>query len=939
MGITEFLECCITNDSNKVTHTSMTGGKWYIPPKQYKPFYKLIRKAVANNEVIPPLTETMGEYHPLIFDFDMKYNQLITEKPYNLTFLKHLSEFLWICIGDVIDIDDENKYNDTYIMGKSKPYPCTKQGYKSKDGIHFLYPKIVLSREAYKVLCKTIQDKQNDLFEIYKQHSIVEPSNLNDTLFDGKFTRWMPYLCHKEGEEPYKLEHVFIMAQGNAEQKNPALVTGPNSIYTDERLMIEMSMFRDGLKENVSYTEYTENQLKSKALTNSSNMVNQNSNGVNEGVPNIEDVYASFYVDHNNVINPYKIVEEEELKLLTNLCECFSVERASEYGKWLDVGLALHNTNSDKFLPVWEKFSQKYSKYRDGSSKRNCSQKWKTFNTSKTSNPLTVGSLRYWANHDDRNKFNKVMIDNLGSQIEKSISHGHDAHHLIGLVIHKYYEDQFLCVDIGDDWYFFDGNKWKKTLKGHELKKRIHKDIYNIYHEYENKYKLKLNEEDDPDEKDKWQKKLSKCLTFMQKLLQENYVNTVIGALRHLFYKENVAEDFDSNLTILGVDNGVIDLKDWVFREGRPEDYITKTTGFSIPIGNAELPIHLSDINSHLSRCIKEYNTFKQDLNSFIKQIIPIDEVREYALRFLSKCLSGENRDEGFYIWTGSGGNGKSKLIELMQLVLGDYAGGLPVSLITKSRSSSNSATPEMERTKGMRLVVMQEPEANESINIGLMKELTGGDKIYARGLFKEPIEFIPQFKLLLMCNDLPTIPSNDDGTWRRLEVVDFISRFVDDESKLDDSKHVYKRDKQLKAKFEPWKLVFFGIILEEWMKYDKEGITVPKMVHNKTKSYKNENDIVGQWIDQMCEITDNIPQKNGLELAPGGFEDLFYSYKEWCQGQGYKVPDKKKTKDDLIKWQEKSTYGLSLGRYKKDGRANGTIMYPSFNLKVIQEE
>ena len=83
---------------------------------------------------------------------------------------------------------------------------------------------------------------------------------------------------------------------------------------------------------------------------------------------------------------------------------------------------------------------------------------------------------------------------------------------------------------------------------------------------------------------------------------------------------------------------------------------------------------------------------------------------------------------------------------------------------------------------------------------------IVSNDKIIARALFKEPIEFIPQFKMLLMCNDLPTIPSNDDGTWRRLEVVDFISRFVDDESKLDDSKHVYKRDKELKSKLSAWK-------------------------------------------------------------------------------------------------------------------------------------
>ena len=65
----------------------------------------------------------------------------------------------------------------------------------------------------------------------------------------------------------------------------------------------------------------------------------------------------------------------------------------------------------------------------------------------------------------------------------------------------------------------------------------------------------------------------------MQSFLQENFVNTIIGILRHLFYKEDVGELFDSNLNLLGVDNGVIDLKEWVFR-GRPEDYITKSIGF-----------------------------------------------------------------------------------------------------------------------------------------------------------------------------------------------------------------------------------------------------------------------------------------------------------------------------------------------------------------------
>ena len=99
--------------------------------------------------------------------------------------------------------------------------------------------------------------------------------------------------------------------------------------------------------------------------------------------------------------------------------------------------MALHNTNSDKLLPVWERlqstvfkiqgwFFQKELFSKNGNHlKMVCS----------SGNPLTVGSLRYWANSDDPEKYNRVMVENLGSQIEKSIDKGPEAHHLIGLVI------------------------------------------------------------------------------------------------------------------------------------------------------------------------------------------------------------------------------------------------------------------------------------------------------------------------------------------------------------------------------------------------------------------------------------------------------------------------------------------------------------------------
>ena len=117
------------------------------------------------------------------------------------------------------------------------------------------------------------------------------------------------------------------------------------------------------------------------------------------------------------------------------------------------------------------------------------------------------------------------------------------------------------------------------------------------------------------------------------------------------------------------------------------------------------------------------------------------------------------------------------------------------------------------------------------------------------------------------------------------------------DYDKLDASKHVYKQDRELRKKLHAWKLVFLGMLLEEWMKYDKEGIIVPPEVNNKTKSYRNQNDIVGQWIQQCCEIAPNLVKDNGLEEAPTDFADLFYEYRGWCQEQGHKPPDRKRQK------------------------------------------
>jgi len=940
MKLNEFLEQFrVSQNTNEkpITHTSMDGGKWHIPGKFIQSFYKKIVKYIIETGDNLQLVERMGDYHPLVIDIDIKYEQEFSERQYNNDTIFQIVSFLWLNLTSFLDISENETFGEIWVMEKESPYPCKKnKKYKTKDGIHIVFPNIIIQKSSYRKIMEILKE-QNAVKTIFENTCDTPPSNGEDTLLDGCFSGWQPYGCSKDGESYYKVTEVYRPDDNiNLE---PVSEETFKELYTNSLTIMKKLSMVGHTEENIKYSEEFKCTLDNRLKNVTSNV----SSGMNNSVYGGTNAY---YVDHNDIINPYEIVENNEKNLIKGLVSCLSRDRASEYSKWLSVGMCLHNINPDNFN-LWCEFSRQDSGY----DLKECETKWQSFKNDHGGAKLGKGSLYHWAKCDNNHKYYEVMKKHLHSQIEKSINNGPDAHHLLALVISKYYENQYICVDINEDWYTFNGVRWKKTMKAHKLKQCIHDDIYKIYHEYGAKYKHDMsNEEEGTTNYKIYSENHDRCLKFQNKLLQEPYVNTIIGALKHIFYKEGIMEEFDTNNNLIGFENGIYDLQHHVFREGRPEDNITLSTKIIIPINGSIKPgekqdsyrkrsipdtnISLEELNPRVSE-MKNFGILDLDMRAFIAQIIPNEEVRDYTLRMISSCLSGENREESFNIWTGSGGNGKSKLVELIGLALGEYACNLPVSLLTQKRKASGAASPEMARTRGKRFVVMQEPDVNETLNVGEMKEITGNDKIQARGLYKEPFEFTPQFKLFLMCNQLPMVPSDDDGTWRRLRATPFVSRFV----KVDDvdiKLNRYPIDKTLKQKLPYWIVPFMLTLLDEWREYDTNGIHIPAAVTDKTSEYRNANDLIGQWINDCCAQVENI--KDGInEYAPGEFDNLYAEFKEWCDSQEEKnPPDKKSVKGALKKWQGSSKFGLSIGKKKNDAGVNGFEMKPRFNLKVV---
>jgi P4 family phage/plasmid primase-like protien len=244
----------------------------------------------------------------------------------------------------------------------------------------------------------------------------------------------------------------------------------------------------------------------------------------------------------------------------------------------------------------------------------------------------------------------------------------------------------------------------------------------------------------------------------------------------------------------------------------------------------------------------------------------------------LASCLVGTNENQTFNIYTGGGRNGKSVLTELMSKGLGDYKATVPITLITQKRTSIGSTSSEIVQLKGTRYAVMQEPSKGEKINEGIMKEITGGDPLQGRALFKDTITFIPQFKLVVCTNCLFDIKSNDDGTWRRIRVCDFKSKFLEnpyeEEDKFPKSEypHQYKIDKKLNAKFGEWAPVFMSMLVN--MSYETQGnVKDCKIVMGSSDQYREGQDYLAEF------VKDKIQKKPGEKINK---THIWEEFKAW---------------------------------------------------------
>lgn len=301
-------------------------------------------------------------------------------------------------------------------------------------------------------------------------------------------------------------------------------------------------------------------------------------------------------------------------------------------------------------------------------------------------------------------------------------------------------------------------------------------------------------------------------------------------------------DQLDTCPWLLNVENGTLDLRSGLLREHRREDLITKIASVTYD-PNAVCP------------------TWEE----FLGRIMAGDKDRvRYVQKILGYALTGDAREQCFFILYGAGANGKTTLMKAAAGAAGGYSQHTPTETLLVKRS--DTIPNDVARLHGARLVTASEADCNRQLAEALIKQLTGGDKIAARFLHGEFFEFVPTFKLFLAVNHKPVIRGTDHAIWRRLRLIPFEVTIPDSE-----------QDKSLPAKLEAERAGILRWTVEGCLAWQQEGLDPPKAVSEATADYRDEMDTVGAFIDECCTLDPK---------AETATKRLYDRYTLWCQRQ-----------------------------------------------------
>lgn len=319
-----------------------------------------------------------------------------------------------------------------------------------------------------------------------------------------------------------------------------------------------------------------------------------------------------------------------------------------------------------------------------------------------------------------------------------------------------------------------------------------------------------------------------------------------------------LADALDSHPELLGVRNGVVDLRTGVLRQNDPLLYITK---------------HVEQDYQPSATC----PTFMR----FLDDVFQGDAATVSAVqRLVGLTLTGCVEEEVIIFCVGTGANGKSIFGNVLTTIMGQYSTTAPSSLLAARRADDHSARSDLAMLHGARIVSINELPGGMMLDENVTKQLAGREPISARFLYREHFTFLPRFTPWVRTNHRPIIKGTDNGIWRRMRIVPFRRTFTE-----------YEQDKGLEAKIMREAEGVLAWMIEGAKLYLRTGLTCSSAMKAELAQYRSDSDLLGEFLSEKTEA----------DIAAEVLQCVLYAtYNEWCGDNGLKPVSKRVLTEQL---------------------------------------
>lgn len=839
--------------------------KYYISPEKYPAFLKLYAENINGTNLC--ITEKCNNISHVKYDLDLSYkiSEGVEVKRY-IQMNEDIRDFIDavqnVCIRTFMINKDDKDTLRAYVM--ARPEPRQLPDGIVRDGFHIHFPNLFLSHKKalflYNRVIHTL--KINEFLSNYKTEPFNLQGTLNTIIDKGASLNnpWTMYgstkFCNKTNKwlKPYELQQIFTHTATSIKPKILKTVRSNTAGLTNQ---LSVKYGKDNMKFADMNTRIAFETAQMKEHT-SKKVVKLNKKQTKE-------LY-------------------EELKFLLSILSEF---RAKNYNDWRDVGASIHSAlPTPDGLNLFIEFSKSGAKSFKGT--EDVKNTWEGFKCDGNTGMITVGSLKYWAKKDNYSAYVKYYMSKYKPKSSSSFKKKLKAMEIARITMHIFGQNHCYITpkkSRNTYWIYFHNHRWHDDGDAMHLREVIDIKMPEIFLAQRREYLRLQSEAVDEEEEERMEKLAERCKSISEMLQERHNIEKVIYFCRqfHTKHEDELEDLMDEDRTKIGFNDGVVDVSSGkpVFRDGRPDDWIRKTVGYNYP----------GPYDPSSDKAV-EFAKFRESIHPGIHR-----PVGEYLWAMFALCINGYTKQQ-FIEVSGEGANGKSITTGIIRKVFGEYYCSLPPTLVTQKRGKSSDATPDLYKAKGARIVMLQEPERDDRLNVGLMKEFTGGDEIYARNLFSTPITYKPQFLAFMCCNVLLPYDDPTNGTKRRIRNVCYKVKFCEnpDEHQSTEEEPVRKMDGGLSLKTEGWTQTVMAYLLYIYpqiiqSKYYQEfgEAEVPIATREATDDYNNKCNQVKCWISEELEFLDDaMKATDTTSVDEDSFvihqRDLMEAYKEWCK-------------------------------------------------------